>query len=73
MCFCLSLTVDESDLDSQLASRPMLAKSHSGVFLGVLLLAGVLTCVVLFYLGLAVTDFNRSILIYLVTDIVLHG
>jgi hypothetical protein len=50
----------------------MLAKSHTGLFVGVLLLAAVLTCVVLFYFGIAVTDFKRSTQIYLVTDIVLH-
>ena len=54
-------------------NKSALAKSHSGLFFGVLMLAAVLTCVVLFYFGIAVTDFDRSAQIYYITDIALHA
>jgi len=57
---------------SDSAHKTVLAKSHSGLFAGVLLLAAVLTCVVLFYFGIALADLTRSAQIYFITDIVLH-
>ena len=67
------ITGDDTDTASLSSSQSMLAKSHSGVFIGFLLLAGVITCVVLFYFEIGVTNERRSTQIYLVTDVILHG
>ena len=53
--------------------QEILSKSHTGMFIGILLLAGVITSIVLFYFANGDHDYVKSGLIYWTTDVVLQG
>jgi len=65
--------VEDGPSPSHIDDHEILLKSHTGMFIGILLLAGVITSIVLFYFATGEGDYVKSGLIYWITDIVLQG